>query len=314
MQLLLFTSDTFVGQVGAVSFAKRLRTLAVFPQIIRSSEYGGTVPPSEPGNVRTLLVVALLWAIDKIVGRALRVASLAGLPSSIVSLLLSYAGLSVIEVTSGKRAAERVMRFFQPGVNFLGRWMMAVYTVSIVPLPSNLGVFRGMGDFIKFSALHAASWLFSIASTAVLVRSLTKAKTTTVDGGGGHRGRATKPLSNSGASQVKVHRAAVRSVWTTITAASYALVPWLGESPVRCSLPVRARWFSAAYLDKIIFDYFARCADFLHRDGCRRPGVVLDIAKLTFARGAATGVASATRTPSDHWYIWTTLFRCRSRG
>ena len=231
---------------------RRFRTLTLFPQIIRSSEHGGTVPPSEPGNVRTLLIVALLWTIDKIVGRALRVVRLAGLPSSIVSLLLSYAGLSVIEVTSGKHAAECAMRFFQPGIDFLGRWMMAVYTVSVVPLPSNLGAFRGVGDFVKFSALHATSWLFAITSTAVLARSLTKAKTPSIDGGGGCHGGATKPLANSGASQsgasqVKAHRAAVRSVWTTLTAASYALVPWLGESPVRSSLLVGARWFSAGF-------------------------------------------------------------------
>ena len=219
--------------VGAVATARRWRTLALIPQIFRSSENGGTVPPTEPGNVRTLFVVALLWGIDKLVARALRAVRLAALPSSIVSLLLSYAGLSLVEVAGGKQAAERVMRFFQPGVDFLGRWMMAVYTVSIVPVPSNLGGFRGLGDFVTFSALHAASWLFSIASTALLVRSLTSGRTSSGGPGGEVRGGGGAPRPAAPKPQVQAHRAAVRSVWTTLTAASYALVPWLGEAPVR---------------------------------------------------------------------------------
>lgn len=293
-------------QVGAVSFARRLRTLALLPQIFRSSENGGTVPPSEPGNVRTLFVVALLWGIDKLVGRTLRMVRLAGLPSSIVSLLLSYAGLSVIEVASGKHVAEQIMRFFQPGIDFLGRWMMAVYTVSTVPLPSNLGAFRGVGDFVKFSVLHATSWLFAITSTALLVRSLPKARTPTGGDGGERRGGGTKPPL---VSQVKTHRAAVRSVWTTLTAASYALVPWLGEAPVRrctVSLPVHDR----SFLARTNLVFLASCASYADHNGYRRAGAVLDAAKLASARRAAASIAAAARIPSDCWYVWTIPFRC----
>lgn len=219
--------------VGAAVTLQRLRTLALIPKIFRSSDSGGTVPSTEPSNTHTLFVVGLLWSIDKLVGRALRLVRLAGLPSSIVSLLLSYGGLTVIDIAIGKHAAERVLHFFQPGVTFLGRWMMAVYTVSIVPLPSNLGAFRGLGDFALFSALHAGSWLFAISTTGILVKVLTGGRKHDEYVGGEAAAAGSNTQSNQCVSPVKVHRTAVRSVWTTLTAASYALIPWVGEAPVR---------------------------------------------------------------------------------
>ena len=161
------------GAVGAVATLRRLRTLALIPRIFTKSDRGGTVPNSEPGNLRTAFAVALLWGMDKLVARLLRAARLASVPSSIVSLLLAFGGLTAVELTAGARTADRIQTFFKPGVDFLGRWMMAVYTVSIVPLPTNLGAFSGVGDIVKVSAIHAGCWLASLGSTALVVRSLT---------------------------------------------------------------------------------------------------------------------------------------------
>ena len=60
------------GAVGAVATLRRLRTLALIPRIFIKSDRGGTVPASEPGNLRTAFAVALLWGMDKLVARLLR--------------------------------------------------------------------------------------------------------------------------------------------------------------------------------------------------------------------------------------------------
>ena len=163
-----------VAGAGATVTLLRLRSFSELPRIVRRVERGGTVPASEPSNARTALVVALLWAIDRHgVGRVLRAARLETVPSSIVSLLLAFGGLSLVEKTKGVAAAVRVQTFFQPAVNFLGRWMMAIYTASIVQLPTNLGGFKSGREVITVLALHAGLWLMSISSTALVVRLLT---------------------------------------------------------------------------------------------------------------------------------------------
>ena len=229
-----------VAGAGAAATLLRLRSFAQLPRIVRRVERGGTVPPSEPSNARTALVVALLWAIDRHgVGRVLRAARLETVPSSIVSLLLAFGGLSLVEKTKGVAAAERVQTFFQPAVNFLGRWMMAVYTVSIVQLPINLGGFKSGREVLTVLALHAGLWLMSISSTALVVRLLT-GSTAEPAAAAAPAPAATKspaartwdgPTPRDGPSQSERHRAAVRTVWTTLTAASFAVSPWLGEAP-----------------------------------------------------------------------------------
>ena len=220
------------GAVGAVATLRRLRTLALIPRIFTKSDRGGTVPNSEPGNLRTAFAVALIWGMDKLVARLLRAARLASVPSSIVSLLLAFGGLTAVELTAGARTADRIQTFFKPGVDFLGRWMMAVYTVSIVPLPTNLGAFSGVGDIVKVSAIHAGCWLASLGSTALVVRSLTgRAAPSAAAKGVPAKSAPAKRTPTAPPSQAQTHRAAVRSVWTTLTAASFALIPWLGEAP-----------------------------------------------------------------------------------
>jgi hypothetical protein len=85
----------------------------------------------------------------------------------------------------------------------------------------------GARDIIKVSAVHAAGWLLSVASIAVVVRVLAsspqnnnnKRDSKRDDDQAAPAAAAAKPAVASSPSQAAVHRAAVRSAWTSLTCA-----------------------------------------------------------------------------------------------
>ena len=82
--------------IGMLASLRRYRSFFQLPRLFRKANRGGTVPSTEAGNVRTAVMVGLLWGGDKVVGRVLKlIPGLANFPSSIAALLLSYAGPSV---------------------------------------------------------------------------------------------------------------------------------------------------------------------------------------------------------------------------
>jgi hypothetical protein len=122
--------------VGVLLTLPRLpTTLRLLPAIFRSCADGGTVPSTEAGNVRTAVLVGTLWAGDKFVARLLRALGLGAFPSSIVSLMLVFGGLVSTELSAGRRVAERAAEAFQPGVDFLGRWMVTAALPSSTVAP-----------------------------------------------------------------------------------------------------------------------------------------------------------------------------------
>jgi hypothetical protein len=134
------------GAAGAVLSVARLRTFAQIPRLFIKADQGGTVPVTEPGNVRTAIVVALLWGADKCVARLLKLASLGSLPSSLVSLLLTYAGLSTIAATAGTAVSDKICAFFKPGVDFLVR---KTRLLGCIVLEKRLFTKTGPGDTLE---------------------------------------------------------------------------------------------------------------------------------------------------------------------
>ena len=94
-----------------------------------SSTSGANSTHHSPGVVA--IAVAALWGFDKLVLRVLqRLGS--RLPSSIAAMLLCVGGLIVVQAVKGTETADRLASFVQPGVVFLGRWLLSFLTC--VPL------------------------------------------------------------------------------------------------------------------------------------------------------------------------------------
>jgi hypothetical protein len=117
---------TSSAAVGALVALARIRSFAKLPQLFIKVDAGGSVPTSEAGALHTGSMVALLWGGNKLVDRLLKLVGLGAFPSSIAALLLAYLGLSTVDVVAGEAASDRAANFFKPGVDFLGRWMIAV--------------------------------------------------------------------------------------------------------------------------------------------------------------------------------------------
>ena len=114
---------------GGVVTLCRLRRLALLPRVFLRESSGGTLPDSSPSTARTAIAVAALWGFDKLVFRVLqRLGS--RLPSSIAAMLLCVGGLIVVQAVKGTETADRLASFVQPGVVFLGRWLLSFLTCA----------------------------------------------------------------------------------------------------------------------------------------------------------------------------------------
>lgn len=147
---------------------------------------------------------------------------------------------------------------------------MLVYTVTVVPLPLSLADFSGASEMLKVFALHSGGWVLSMVSTLHITRWLvlmshqrwhrtSAAATNLPPAAAGHARLAHRltrhTISNAPTAVVeekargqgstqqlppthaessrRVHRAAVREVWTTGCAATLGLLPWLGPAPMQ---------------------------------------------------------------------------------
>jgi hypothetical protein len=255
--------------VGTMASLWRLHTLPLFVRVLMRGTHKlwlwgctrplltlrGTLPAGSPSTAQTMLGVAALWGMDKGVARLLLRGG-SRLPSSIVSLLLSTALLSGVRLLGGRMAADRVLRMFQPGVVFLGRWLLAFLTAVITPLPSAVGELwaqGGLPTLVKVLLVHMAGWVATHTSTTAVAWALgsdasasaapmlpTGAAAAVASACGTHDAAdATEPrpprpgvaAAAAAKAALLAHRRAVRSVWTTATALSCAALPWLGSAP-----------------------------------------------------------------------------------
>ena len=84
-------------------------------------------------------------------------------------MLLCVGGLAAVQALKGAKAADRLAAQVQPGVVFLGRWLLSFLTVVIVPLPDAVGELwaqGGLGTMLKVLAVHLLGWCATHSSTA----------------------------------------------------------------------------------------------------------------------------------------------------
>jgi putative effector of murein hydrolase len=192
----------------------------------------------------------MLWALDKLVGRGLKHIK-SPFPSSVASIFVAIGILGSIQLTVGKRSADRCLNAMQPGVNFLGKWMLLCIAVTLVNTPLAL---RTATQWPKMIAVTGAGWLFTLISTAGTVKALTAGSTAQLHNqsvrapnvSGSHDDHARAALTHRAKESLQVeatlrHRASLnRSAWSAMTGLSLMLLPWLGIAPAQACTTVLA--------------------------------------------------------------------------
>ena len=189
----------------------------------------------EEGLPKTAAGAACLWVADKLVAKLLqRMAS--PFPSSVATIFAVVAALSSVEVVGGRPAAESCLSFLQPGVTWLGKWMLISIAVPCASIP--LAVKDG-GQWLRLSMLTAGGWLVSMLSTALVTKAFISADQLLPD----KPVDAAKPTAlNSSAKKEKdaavqklaTARAATNiSAWSAMTALSLICLPAVGPAPLQ---------------------------------------------------------------------------------
>lgn len=221
-----------LGAVEKIAFAAGAVALAVNHKGLRDAAKMPFAREGEASSRATAIGVALLWAADRLVGRALRAAG-SPFPSSVATILATWVCFSAAELTAGTAATDSALRALGPGVEFLGKWMLVSIAVPLTSIPLSI---RGGGQWLRLVALTVGGWLFTLSSTAAAARLCLGS--TAGDGGPepAEEADAAKPDPAAKAAQAALaaeRAASNRAAWNNLTAVSLVAVPFVGVAPAQ---------------------------------------------------------------------------------
>ncbi len=122
--------------------------------------------------VRVATVVMAFMLLDEVLARVLETADIR-FPSSVAGMLLLFFGLSALHRLR-PTAADRLYTLAEPGVRFLGRWMALFFVPPLVVLP--VAALPGSGDLWKLGVIMMAGFVFTLTTTAWMVKALSGRK------------------------------------------------------------------------------------------------------------------------------------------
>jgi putative effector of murein hydrolase len=120
---------------------------------------------------KTVAGAAVCWAADRLVAATLRKigGQLGRFPSSVATIILGLAGLSGYQMFAGEKAADALLKWMEPGRDFLGKWMLVSIAVPLTSVPMAI---EGGSQWLRLGLVTVAGWLFTVSSTALTVKAL----------------------------------------------------------------------------------------------------------------------------------------------
>mmetsp|Transcript_27194 Transcript_27194/g.105871 ORF Transcript_27194/g.105871 Transcript_27194/m.105871 type:complete len:460 (-) Transcript_27194:2158-3537(-) len=141
-------------------------------EVLTSEVVEDTPPPPvvQPSKRQVLVSLALLIATDKALIALFRTLNIQ-FPASLFGMLAMFGSLLVLDVFKPE-ASTKVAGAYQPGVNFLAKWLAVCFAPSLVVLP--LTPMPASADLLRTVCVLFLGWAMSLLSAAYVAIGLQK--------------------------------------------------------------------------------------------------------------------------------------------